>query len=59
MITQVLCACDKKELTALEGRENLRIGYARTLGTWKDCEVPGSEAEFSASSDSDDQYTLF
>lgn len=33
MITQVLCACDKKELTALEGRENLRIGYARTPGT--------------------------
>lgn len=33
MITQAGDACDKKDHTALEGRESLRIGYARTLGT--------------------------
>ena len=40
---------DIKILTALEGRESLRIGYAKTLRTRKSLrsrDVAGSEADF-------------
>ena len=55
-----MCVPDiEKHKTALEGRLNLRIGYAKTSGTWINHDVPGSEAEPPHRPSKDDQYALF